>query len=514
MNGENRTTAQHQQNGNDDEPGESLALISILGDNSGTAVAKFFESTWQEQCALFRWGRRCSLQANNNSAARQTNANTTIGEPTDFHASNFWNDDAVRNSPYEELIDQGWIALVQLLADAPIPPSNHNDNTVEHVIHGSTQHTAPLLFKDKVSVTNDLATSYNNNLMTAYLDGCSVVLNHADWTSPWIAAVCQDLQKSFPHVFTNAYLTPPGAQAVRAHADDRDVFIIQVVGKKQWTVYQKVPIPYPYPHEQVGKERLEVPQEVLEGPKIIQTTLQPGDVMYMPRGYVHEALTHEDSCSFHVTIALATHDWTLAGILTAATESILHSVVDYRKALPRTIGGQNIKQIPLHDQEQLQQQIQQAFQRVQEEVTVAAISESLGNKFHRHNHRAFSVRMKSMHAMRFPSESAPPRVIVGPRAARLVALDSLVRAATPEEKASVIVDKPRGLLPREEIAGAIVFILRKIKEAANREFVVKDLRSLLPENVSIPNVDMICPLTLLSFARVCVEQGAIALVYR
>jgi Cupin superfamily protein len=482
----------------DDDKGESLSLTCILGDSTGTRVPQFFNSIWQEQCAEFRWRNRHSLLQNNRLK------DDAVGNPTEFHAANCWNNDAMRDSPFEELINQGWNVLVQLLADST------NQQTKEGV-----QQMAPLLFRDQVSVTSTLASSYNNNLMAAYLDGCSVVLNHADWSSPWIASVCQDLQRSFPHVYANVYITPPEAQAVPAHADDRDVLIIQVVGKKQWTVYQKVPIPHPYPPEQVGKEGLDVPAEVLEGPTLIQTILNPGDVLYMPRGYVHEAQTHEDNLSFHVTIALATHDWTLAGILTAATEKILHGVVSYRKAIHRNIGVRDLKDISVQDQRHLQKQIQEAFQLVQEQVTVEAISENLGHKFHRHNHRAYSVRMKLIHAMRFPSVSVTPRVNVGSQAAKMVSLGSLVRAATPEEKALVVMDKPRGLLVRAEVADAIIFLLKALKESQSMDgLAVKDLKSLLETtNPPPPNARMICQLTLLSFARVCVEQGALAIVH-
>jgi hypothetical protein len=88
--------------------------------------------------------------------------------------------------------------------------------------------------------------AYNNSLFHAYLDGCSVVINHADWISADIAHLCLDLTKSIPHVYANTYLTPPSSQAVAPHADDRDVFVIQLIGKKHWKVYKTVPIPVRY----------------------------------------------------------------------------------------------------------------------------------------------------------------------------------------------------------------------------------------------------------------------------
>jgi hypothetical protein len=122
--------------------------------------------------------------------------------------------------------------------------------------------------------------------------------------------------------------------------------------------------------------------------------------------------------------------------------------------------------------------------------------------------------MKLIHAMRFPSVSVTRRVTIGSQAAKIVSLDSLVRAATPDEKALVVMDKPRGLQVRAEVADAIIFLLKTLKEGNSMDgLAVKDLKSLL-ETTSppLPNAHMICQLTLLSFARVCVEQGALVIV--
>ena len=87
----------------------------------------------------------------------------------------------------------------------------------------------------------------------AYLDGCSIIVNHSEIASEGVAAVCRSLREDFPHAFGNLYLTPPAAQAVDAHADDRDVLVLQLEGAKQWTVYAEPPVPFPSHREQVGK---------------------------------------------------------------------------------------------------------------------------------------------------------------------------------------------------------------------------------------------------------------------
>jgi hypothetical protein len=465
---------------------ESLALKSLLGRDStgesdGSRIKNFFASTYQQKCAELRWKNRHILLKGSKNNAMPSG----------------WDDDNVKESPYEELVNQGWNALIQLLDAAGGEPPE--------------PHMAPLLFKDQTSVTNNLDSTYNNSVFAAYLDGCSVVLNHADWSSPWIAALCFDIQKSLPHAYGNVYITPPGSQAVHAHADDRDVIVIQVAGAKKWKIYQKIPIPFPYTHEQVGKDGLEVPDEVLQGPTLFETTLYPGDAIYMPRGYVHEARATDNLCSFHVTIALATHDWTLAGIFTNATDKILHCVLEYRKAINRKFGVRDLSQISAEEKEELQQQINGAFQLLQEEVNVQTMSDNLGTKFSRHNRRAFSQRMKIIHNMRFPpvpEEDSVP--IVGPQAAKSVTMTTVLRASTADEKESVMMDHPRGLSVREQIAEAIIQIVQALKSQPTLHCAVKDLKSLI--GTSAMNSDLICDLTLLSFAKVCVEQGGLAVV--
>merc|ERR1712232_1093572 len=112
----------------------------------------------------------------------------------------------------------------------------------------------PLFFKGQRPLSEEKLPEFQRDLFKAYLDGSNIICNHADLSSPWIAMLCEDLQRSFPHVFANAYLTPPGSQAVKPHSDDRDVFVIQLTGTKHWKVYERVPTPYPYTEEQVGKD--------------------------------------------------------------------------------------------------------------------------------------------------------------------------------------------------------------------------------------------------------------------
>ena len=101
------------------------------------------------------------------------------------------------------------------------------------------------------------------------------------------------------------YLTPRASRAVPAHSDDQDVLILQLAGEKEWTVYGS-PIELPYSHEQLGKG-MAVDRASL-GEPLLQTVLKPGGVLYLPRGFVHEARANEAGSSLHITLTVQTSD--------------------------------------------------------------------------------------------------------------------------------------------------------------------------------------------------------------
>ena len=156
----------------------------------------------------------------------------------------------------------------------------------------------------------------------AYLDGCSIIVNHSEAASAGVARVCQSLREDFPHAFGNLYLTPPAAQAVDAHADDRDVLVLQLEGAKEWTVYGEPPCPFPTHREQVGKGGLAVPASATASNCVaLRATLHKGDMLYVPRGFVHEASTSAHQPSLHLTLALPSADWSWASLIGGAASS-------------------------------------------------------------------------------------------------------------------------------------------------------------------------------------------------
>lgn len=438
---------------------ESESLKSILG--GGKNVDPFFQNVWQKSCAVFTIGATVSDESNN-------------------------------NNPLHRLIATGFKVTTELMSQT---------NRIEE---------KPLFFQNTCLLAHEqVQTKYGNAdpmdeqadkvddlCWPAFLDGCSVVFNHADLRSRAIADLCQDLQHSFPHAYANTYVTPRHSQAVPAHADDRDVFVVQLYGSKTWTVYQRVPIPYPYPSEQVGKTGLAVPDAVLQGPVLLERTLVPGDVLYLPRGYVHQAVTPQDSmeASSHVTVALATHDWSLAGLLQSAGHSVWTGNLDWRMAMPREVGRQPLDE---HQKHQIQEQIDQAIEALRQAVTVESVEEALKTKYDRHNNAV----AKERNHLPAPSDCTLPIDCgrSGPEASRYTTLESRVRACTEKEKAQVQQHNNRvGLLVSDTVYEEVLTCLAKMKEGSS--CVVGEVETTL------------CKLTLLCVARRCVALGALAVV--
>src|SRR6266536_1377344 len=90
----------------------------------------------------------------------------------------------------------------------------------------------------------------------------------------------------------NAYITPQSSRGLGLHADDHDVFVLQVHGRKRWEVYQ----PGPGHDPKVPGERL------------LDVTLDPGDCLYVPLGFPHAVWT-EQSASAHLTVGILTYKW-------------------------------------------------------------------------------------------------------------------------------------------------------------------------------------------------------------
>mmetsp|Transcript_71235 Transcript_71235/g.118386 ORF Transcript_71235/g.118386 Transcript_71235/m.118386 type:complete len:593 (+) Transcript_71235:16-1794(+) len=189
-----------------------------------------------------------------------------------------------------------------------------------------------LIFKDLRQVYS-YATPH-----AAFADGASLIINHADKVWPPLNRLCAELGGIFRHAYANVYLTPFASQTAPPHSDDRDVFILQVCGRKAWRVWSDPPegAPrLPLNDEVVGKgEKLLTPEEL--GDPVVVCDLGAGDLLYIPRGAPHVAVTAHDgsSCSLHVTVAVPTADLSWHGFLLQAASTSCLRQRQFRQCVP------------------------------------------------------------------------------------------------------------------------------------------------------------------------------------
>jgi JmjC domain len=160
--------------------------------------------------------------------------------------------------------------------------------------------------------------------LSAFADGATLVLQALHHTHPPLAAFCRNLEEELGQpVQANAYFTPRDSQGLPVHHDTHDVFCLQVAGSKRWLVYEpalELPL-----RDQRYRPELGEP-----GEPVLDLVLEPGDMLYMPRGWLHQALT-SDTDSLHLTIGVNAYTWLDA--LTAALDACADDV-EFRRSVP------------------------------------------------------------------------------------------------------------------------------------------------------------------------------------
>jgi ribosomal protein L16 Arg81 hydroxylase len=129
--------------------------------------------------------------------------------------------------------------------------------------------------------------------------GASLVANHIHRVCPEVDRLCHMLQRTFAAtVGANVYCSFKHVQAFNTHFDLHDVFAFQAEGEKTWRIYETradnpvSPLP---PGDEVERWLIESRGKVL-----FEARMQPGDILYLPRGQYHDAITGDDA-SLHVT---------------------------------------------------------------------------------------------------------------------------------------------------------------------------------------------------------------------
>ena len=156
-------------------------------------------------------------------------------------------------------------------------------------------------------------------------EGGTVIVSQIDLHHQPLAMLCRRLESELSTRFqANTYLTPAGATGFRSHYDSHDVFLLQVSGTKDWRLFD-TPLELPHRGQHFN------PKEVEDTPCTMRFELKPGDMCYLPRGVMHEAVAR-DEVSLHITMGVLHTSWTELLIEAVARASLTDPSL--RRGLP------------------------------------------------------------------------------------------------------------------------------------------------------------------------------------
>jgi len=133
-------------------------------------------------------------------------------------------------------------------------------------------------------------------------DGASLVLNDIDSMTPSLASLADALEAALDgKAQSNLYCSWKQRQAFFSHFDTHDVYAIHFEGEKVWRLYRnRMPHPIRHPRFMSGGGDFDLKNR---GELMTEVTMRPGDVLYLPRGWYHDALASSD-CAIHIAFGI------------------------------------------------------------------------------------------------------------------------------------------------------------------------------------------------------------------
>ncbi len=164
------------------------------------------------------------------------------------------------------------------------------------------EHVQDLLENRYASPTSQIGDP--TKILDALADGHTLILQALERNWIPLGSFCRAL-KSYLNVpvQANAYLTPAEAQGFIAHYDTHVLFVIQSGGSKRWRVWGS-PFPLPLKTQKSNRRQDIIDGEAKQAPAI-DVVLEPGDTLFIPRGFVHAARTSH-APSLHLTVGIFT----------------------------------------------------------------------------------------------------------------------------------------------------------------------------------------------------------------
>ena len=181
-----------------------------------------------------------------------------------------------------------WAKLNDLLGQATIWSQHSLQLVLDKDPIPAARYAAPAIGRDGGQVLRPDPDKVKDFLRR----GATMVANDIDHLSAGLTAFADAMEQALGgKVQGNLYLSSRRRQGFGAHFDTHDVYAVHVEGTKTWHVYEgraDDPIAHPM-FKTLGREH----HEKAKGAKLMDVHMEPGDLLYLPRGQYHDALADE-----------------------------------------------------------------------------------------------------------------------------------------------------------------------------------------------------------------------------
>lgn len=163
-------------------------------------------------------------------------------------------------------------------------------------------------------------------------DGATLVLNRMEVRSVQIKRLCMEVRRFLgEQTVANGYLAFGGDGTFGKHWDTHDVFVIQLIGRKRWQIFEPT-FELPISGQTSKSFKDACPVE-----PCFDRVLEPGDVLYIPRGWWHHAIPIEGEETFHVAVGI--HVPTALDYIIWACANVLPRHMAFRRSIDLQTDG-------------------------------------------------------------------------------------------------------------------------------------------------------------------------------
>lgn len=129
--------------------------------------------------------------------------------------------------------------------------------------------------------------------------GATLVMNRLELKCPDISEINFRIASFLSEqTVSNGYACFGGKGAFGRHWDTHDVFAVQLIGQKLWRVFEPT-LELPLPEQRSKDRKDECPKQ-----PTLEVMLEPGDVLYVPRGWWHATEAPSGDASFHIAVGV------------------------------------------------------------------------------------------------------------------------------------------------------------------------------------------------------------------